>query len=325
MEIVQTVLVTGGAGFIGAHTAKKLAELGHKIVIVDNFNAFYDPSLKEARIGQLLKGVSCPIYRLDIKNMDALRDVFNRHQIDHIVHEAAQAGVRYSMQNPFLYADTNLIGSINLFELAKEFGIKGITLASSSSVYGNAARYPVSEDTLTDQPISLYGATKKSLEVLAYSYHHLYGIPMTCLRYFTVYGPWGRPDMAPFKFTEHIMNDREIDVYGHGKMERDFTYINDVVDATIRAVEKNLPWEILNIGQGNPNALMEFIELIEKHCGKQARKNFLPMQPGDVTRTYANNSRARTVLEWEPKVKLNEGIERFVKWYKEYYTQPSKQ
>ncbi len=315
----QTILITGGAGFIGAHTAKKLAEMGHKIIIVDNFNDFYDPTLKETRLQTLLKDLPHTIYRLNIKNYDALRIVFQHHPIDYIVHQAAQAGVRYSMQNPFLFSDSNLIGSMNLLELAKEFDIKGITIASSSSVYGNATHYPVLEDDATDQPISLYGATKKSLEAIAHTYHHLYNIPITCLRYFTVYGPWGRPDMAPFKFTKQVMNGETIDVYGHGKMERDFTYVDDIVDGTVKAFEKNLQWEILNLGQGNPNSLMEFIELIEKHCEKTAQKNFLPMQPGDVTRTYADNSRARQLLSWEPKVKLNEGIEQFVKWYRDYY------
>jgi UDP-glucuronate 4-epimerase len=315
----KTVLITGGAGFIGAHIAKKLAEMGHKIVIVDNFNDYYDPALKEARVLHLLKDLPTTVYRINIKDYDALRTVFQHHQIDHIVHEAAQAGVRYSMQNPFLYSDANLVGPINLFELAKGFGVKGMTVASSSSVYGNARRFPVREEDTTDQPISLYGATKKSLEAIAHTYHHLYDIPITCLRYFTVYGPWGRPDMAPFKFTKQVMDGETIDVYGHGKMERDFTYIDDIVDGTIKAMEKNLPWEILNLGQGNPNTLMEFIELVEKHCGKQAQKNFLPMQSGDVTRTYADNSRAKQLLDWEPKVKLNEGIEQFVKWYRDYY------
>lgn len=319
MSDPRIILVTGGAGFIGAHVAKKLAEMGHKIVIVDNFNDYYDPKLKHARIQHLLQGLHITIYKIDIKNFDALRIVFQHHPIDYIIHEAAQAGVRYSMQNPFLYSDTNLIGPVNLFELAKEFQVKGMVVASSSSVYGNCRRYPVREEDVTDQPISLYGATKKSLEAIAHAYHHLYSIPITCLRYFTVYGPWGRPDMAPFKFTELVMNDREIEVYGHGKMERDFTYIDDIVDGTAKAMEKNLPWDILNIGQGNPNLLMDFIELIEMHCGKKARKKFLTMQPGDMTRTYADNSRARERLEWEPTVSLSEGIEQVVKWYRDYY------
>ncbi|MBI5370026.1 SDR family NAD(P)-dependent oxidoreductase [Candidatus Uhrbacteria bacterium] len=318
MPETKTILVTGGAGFIGVHTAKKLLEAGHRVIIVDNFNDYYEPSLKEARINRLLEG-DYRVYRLDIKNYDALGDIFQEHRIDHIIHLAAQAGVRYSMENPFLYSDSNLVGSINLFELAKKFGVKGMTVASSSSVYGNAKRYPVSEEDSTDMPISLYGATKKSLEAIAHSYHHLYNIPITCLRYFTVYGPWGRPDMAIFKFTHQVLNGETIDIYGHGQTERDFTYIDDIVDGTVKAFEKNLPWEIINLGQGNPNALMECIEFIEQCCQKEAQKKFLPMQPGDVIRTYADNSRARALLGWEPRVGLKEGIERFVKWYKEYY------
>jgi UDP-glucuronate 4-epimerase len=319
MNTPETILITGGAGFIGAHTAKKLAKHGHNIVIVDNFNTFYDPSLKEARLKSLMGDLPYRLYRIDIKNHEALHIIFQHHRIDHVIHQAAQAGVRYSMQNPFLYSDSNLVGPVNIFELAKEFGVKGVTVASSSSVYGNAARYPVREEDITDQPISLYGATKKSLEAIAHTYHHLYGIPVTCLRYFTVYGPWGRPDMAPFKFTELVMNDSAIDVYGHGKMARDFTYIDDIVDGTILAMQKNLPWEILNLGQGNPDALMDFIETIERHCGKVAQKNFLPMQPGDVTRTYADNARARELLEWQPRVSLDDGISMLVEWYRSYY------
>lgn len=319
MDHGQTILITGGAGFVGAYTAKRLAEAGHKIIIVDNFNDFYDPCLKEERLGQLMYGLPYTLYRLNIKNFEALRIVFQHHPIDRIIHQAAQAGVRYSMQNPFLYSDSNMVGPVNLFELAREFGVKGVTVASSSSVYGNSRRYPVREEDVTDQPISLYGATKKSLEAIAHTYHHLYGIPVTVLRYFTVYGPWGRPDMAPFKFTELVLGEKPIDVYGHGKMERDFTYIDDIVDGTVKALEKNLAWEIMNLGQGSPNALMDFIGFVEKHCGKEAQKNYLPMQPGDVTRTYADNSRARELLDWTPHVRLEEGIGHFVKWYREYY------
>jgi len=315
----KRVLITGGAGFVGAHTAKKLAQMGHQIIIVDNFNDYYDPTLKEERLRRLMDGLPFELYRLNIKNYEALRIVFQHHKIDHIIHQAAQAGVRYSMQNPFLYSDSNLVGPVNLFELAKEFGVQGVVVASSSSVYGNSPRYPVREEDITDQPISLYGATKKSLEAIGHTYYHLYQIPVTILRYFTVYGPWGRPDMAPFKFTELVLGGKPIDIYGHGNMERDFTYIDDIVDGTVKAMQKNLPWEIMNLGQGNPNALMEFIGYLETYCQKEAVKNFLPMQPGDVTRTYADNSRARERLEWAPRVTLKEGLEQFVQWYREYY------
>lgn len=315
----KNVLVTGGAGFIGAHTCKRLIELGYHVIIVDNFNDYYDPILKEARIEQLLTKGSFTLYRADIKDYDALLPIFEQHKIHHIIHLAAQAGVRYSIENPFVYANTNLIGTLNIFELARLFTINGITAASSSSVYGNAAEYPVSENTDTDHAVSFYAATKKSLEVIAHSYHHLYHIPITCLRYFTVYGPWGRPDMAPFKFTQKILHDQEIEVYGEGKMERDFTYIDDIVDGTVKAMQKNLPFEILNLGQGNPVPLMHFIECIEKHSGLPAQKKFLPMQPGDVARTYADNTRAKTLLGWEPHINVDEGVEKFVAWYREYY------
>lgn len=319
MSNLQTILVTGGAGFIGSHISKRLIELGYTVIIVDNFNDYYDPSLKEARIAFLLKNLKFTLYRTDIKEYQELLSIFKQHNIDHVIHLAAQAGVRYSIDNPFVYADSNLIGTFNLLELSRQFGIKGITAASSSSVYGNATNYPVSETADTDHAISFYAATKKSLEVIAHAYHHLYHIPITCLRYFTVYGPWGRPDMALFKFTERILHDKTIDVYGEGNMERDFTYIDDIVDGTIKAMEKNLPWEILNLGQGNPSRLMDFITCIEKNCGKVTNKNYLPIQPGDVARTFADNTRAKALLNWKPHIKIDEGIEQFVKWYREFY------
>lgn len=319
MHASQTILVTGGAGFIGAHVAKRLLLDGHTVILIDNFNDYYDPSLKEARLTHLLKDLPFKLYRVDIKSSQDLRPIFEQHPIDHIIHLAAQAGVRYSMEQPMTYANSNLIGSINILELAKEFGVKGLTLASSSSVYGNAQHYPVREEDNTDHPISLYGATKKSLEVIAYSYHHLYQLPITCLRFFTVYGPWGRPDMAPFKFTKQVFEQTPIDIYGHGEMERDFTYIDDIVDGTVKAMEKNLPWEIFNLGQGKPDALMTFVGLIEKHCGQTSRKNFLPMQPGDMTRTFADNTKAKQLLGWQPSTGLDEGIKQVVDWYRDYY------
>lgn len=320
MNEQKNILVTGGAGFIGAHISKRLIELGYHVIIVDNFNDYYETSLKEARIEKLLINGSFTLYRADIKEYDTLLPIFKQHKIDHIIHLAAQAGVRYSIENPFIYANTNIIGTLNIFELARMFRVDGITAASSSSVYGNAAHYPVSENTNTDHAVSFYAATKKSLEVIAHSYHHLYQIPITCLRYFTVYGPWGRPDMAPFKFTQKILNHQEIEVYGEGNMERDFTYIDDIVDGTIKAMQKNLPFEILNLGQGNPVPLMYFIECIEKYSGLLAQKKFLPMQPGDVARTYADNTRAKSLLGWEPHVKIDEGVEKFIAWYREYYS-----
>lgn len=315
----KTVLVTGGAGFIGAHVSKKLLSMGYSVVIIDNFNDYYDPSLKEARIVHLLKDLPFTLYRTDIKDYSALLSIFQKHKINHIIHLAAQAGVRYSIDNPFVYADSNLIGTFNILELARQFGVSGITAASSSSVYGNATHYPVKESDDTNHAVSFYAATKKSLEVIAHSYHHLYHIPITCLRYFTVYGPWGRPDMALYKFTDKILRNEPIDIYGEGNMERDFTYIDDIVSGTIKAMQKNYAFEILNLGQGNPSRLMDFIACIEKNCNKTANKNYLPMQPGDVLRTYADNTRAKTLLDWKPNVKIEEGVEQFVKWYRVYH------
>ncbi len=318
MNQSETILITGGAGFIGAHVAKRLILEGKNVILLDNFNAYYDPTLKEARLTHLLQGLHFTLYRVDIKSSEELRPIFEHHHIDHIIHLAAQAGVRYSMEQPLTYADSNLIGSINILELAKKFGVKGITLASSSSVYGNADHYPVREEDNTDHPISLYGATKKSLEVIAYSYHHLYQIPITCLRFFTVYGPWGRPDMALFSFTKATLEGTVIDVFGQGKLARDFTYIDDIVDGVVKALEKNLPWAILNLGKGQVEPLMRMIKLIEQTTSKTIEKRFLDMQPGDVRQTWAEITQAKTLLGWEPQTSLDEGVPRFVHWYQDY-------
>lgn len=318
MPTNKTILITGGAGFIGAHTARRLIQDGDTVVIVDNFNDFYDPTLKEARLTHLLGDLPFTLYRVDIADYDKLKAVFQKHSIDHIIHLAAQASVRYGLTHPFVYASSNLLGSINLFELAKEFSIQGMTLASSSSVYGNAQHFPLKEEDNTNQPISLYGATKKSLEVLAYSYHHLYHIPMSCLRFFTVYGPWGRPDMAPLLFTKAIFENQPIDVFGQGKMERDFTFVDDIVDGIMKAMQKNPAFEIYNLGQGKPIQLMKFITIIERHCGEKTKKKFLPMQLGDVMKTFADNQKASTQLGWTPNTNIANGLEKLVRWYKEY-------
>ena len=313
------VLVTGGAGFIGSHTAKKLIELGYEVVIVDDFNGYYDPELKEARIKELLKDLEFKLYNTDICNFTGLKKIFKGHKIDIICHHAAQAGVRYSLQNPFAYEEINLKGTLNLLELAKEFSIEGFIFASSSSVYGANKKIPFSEDDITDFPVSLYGATKKATELLVYSYHAMYKIPATGLRYFTVYGPWGRPDMALFIFTKNILEGRSINVFGHGKMERDFTYIDDIVDGTVKAIEENYSWEIFNLGYGKARKLTYFIELIENYLGEEAKKGYLPMQKGDVRGTYADITEAKKFLGWEPKVSLEQGIKNFIDWYASYY------
>ncbi len=315
----NVILVTGGAGFIGCHVAKRLIELGHDVVIVDNFNPYYDPSLKEARIATLLKDLPFTLYRNDIQDEHAMRKIFDRHKPNLLCHQAAQAGVRYATQDPFAYGQSNLMGTLTLLELAREFQVQGIVMASSSSVYGDAAHYPVKETDVTDQPISLYAATKRSCELIAYSYHHLYNLPITCLRYFTVYGPWGRPDMAIFSFTKAAIEGKPINVYGQGEMARDFTYIDDIVDGVIKALQVNLPWAVLNLGRGNAEPLMHMIQLVEQATGEHLEKRFLDMQPGDVKQTFADASLAKERLSWEPHTRLDEGVAAFVAWYKKYY------
>ncbi|TAL50336.1 NAD-dependent epimerase/dehydratase family protein [Patescibacteria group bacterium] len=318
MEKPRTILVTGGAGFIGSHVARCLGEQGHTLILVDNLNDYYDPSLKKARLQTLLANTPHTFYHVDIADEPAMQKIFETHAIDQICHQAAQAGVRYAQQAPFVYGHSNLMGTLTILELARLFQVKGIVMASSSSVYGDAKQYPVKETDVADQPISLYAATKRATELLAYSYHHLYNLPITCLRYFTVYGPWGRPDMALFTFTKAALEGKPIAVYGHGQMARDFTYIDDIVNGIVRALEVNLPWAILNLGRGKAEPLMSMIESIEQTIGKTLEKKFVEMQPGDVQQTWADISQARAQLGWEPRVNLEEGIKKFVSWYKGY-------
>lgn len=316
----SSILLTGGAGFIGSSVAKRLGELGYEMVIVDNFNPYYDPALKEARVQTLLADTPHTLYRADIADEPAMRAIFETHAIDHICHLAAQAGVRYAAQAPFAYEHSNLRGTLTLLELARKFHVSNIVMASSSSVYGDAVQYPVKETDVTDKPISLYAATKKSGELMAHSYHHLYQLPITCLRFFTVYGPWGRPDMALFLFTKAALEGKPIDVYGQGDMARDFTYIDDIADGVVKAIETRLPWAILNLGRGQAEPLMRMIELVEHSTGKTLKKNFLDMQPGDVQQTWADITQAKTLLGWEPHTSLEEGVPRFVNWYQDYFS-----
>jgi len=318
------ILVTGGAGFIGSHLIIRLLDEGHKVICIDNLNAYYDPKLKEDRLRQFLDKIK--FYKVDITDKEALEIVFLEEKIDKICHLAAQAGVRYSLENPFIYADTNYIGTLNILELAKKYKIKDIVFASTSSIYGMNKRMPFKEDDVVDNPVSIYAATKRGCELLGYSYCHLYGLNFIALRFFTVYGEYGRPDMALFKFTEAILNGKKIDVYNKGKMERDFTYVGDIVEGFLKAVEKigvkgkNLDgFNIINLGCGNPVKLMDFISVLEKKLGKKAKKNMMKMQPGDVVKTYADISKARRVLGYKPKVMVEDGVKRFVSWYKGYY------
>ena len=312
------ILVTGGAGFIGSATGKKLMDRGDQIVIIDSFNDYYDPNLKEDRIKIFLKGYKFKLYRGDIRDQKFLEKIFKKEKFDKIVHLAAMAGVRYSIKNPSLYADVNVMGSINLLDLSVKYKIKNFVFASSSSVYGNNKKVPFSETDNVDRPISPYAATKKSAEVIAHVYSHLYNLPITALRFFTVYGPWGRPDMAYFKFTEKIMNNEAIDVYNKGEMFRDFTYVEDIVDGIIKALDRPVSYEIMNIGGNRPEKLTRFIDVLEKNIGKKDKKNFILMQPGDVLRTVADTKKLQK-LGWKPKVRIEEGLKKFVSWYREYY------
>jgi UDP-glucuronate 4-epimerase len=313
------VLVTGGAGFIGSHVSKSLLEKEHSVVIVDNFNNYYDPALKKRRVKDLLEHLNFKLYKTDISNYKALENIFKKEKIDTVCHLAAQAGVRHSLEAPFVYEKSNVLGTLNLLELSKELKVKKFVFASSSSVYGESKNKKFSETDNTDNPLSLYAATKKATEALCYSYHSLYNIPMVGLRFFTVYGPYGRPDMALFKFTENILKGKRIEVYGEGKMERDFTHIDDIVNGIIKAIEKKLSFEIFNLGYGNPLPLLRFVELVEEHTGKKAKKKLLPMQKGDVRKTSADIAKAQKLLNWTPQVSPKEGVKNFVEWYRDYY------
>lgn len=315
----KNILVTGGAGFIGFHIAKKLLQLGARIVIVDNLNSYYDPSLKKTRLRELRKIGFFKFYKCDISNFSGIEKIFKKERIDLICHQAAQAGVRYSLQNPLIYGKSNLEGTLNILELAKKYNIKGIVFASSSSVYGANKKVPFREDYQTDSPISLYAATKKSCELLAFAYHKVAGLNITVLRYFTVYGPFGRPDMAFFKFTEAILSGSQIQMYNFGKMKRSFTYIDDIVAGVIKALEKNYPFEIFNLGAKETISLRKFISIIEKNIGKRAKIKLFPLQKGDPEKTAAEISKAKRLLDWEPKVSIEEGLRNFVTWYRDYY------
>ncbi len=314
------VLVTGSAGFIGFHLSKVLLERGDEVIGIDNFNDYYDVQLKEDR-NKMLEGYEkFKLYRVDISDLDSLRKVFEENGIEKVCNLAAQAGVRYSIDNPYVYGESNLVGFVNIISLCKENGIKNFVYASSSSVYGDGEKFPCNELDDTDHPISLYAATKRANELIAYTYNHLYGMRTIGLRFFTVYGPWGRPDMAIFKFAQKMVKGEEIPVFNFGKdMKRDFTYVDDIVDGVVKALDCDYECEIFNLGKGDPDELGEMISLIEKHMDIEAKKNLLPMQQGDVLITYSDTSKAKKMLKYIPKVTLDEGIEKFVEWFKGYY------
>jgi UDP-glucuronate 4-epimerase len=311
------ILVTGGAGFIGSALAKRLFDDGHKVTIIDNFNDYYDLQLKRDRIAHLVPLV--PVYMLDITNADALSAVFEAEQFDAVAHLAAQAGVRYSLEHPEEYVRSNVQGTQTLLEVMRKNDVKRMVYASTSSAYGDTSKIPFNEKEPADRPVSVYAATKRAGELIAHTYAHLYGMDITCLRFFTVYGPWGRPDMALFKFTDAMLKGEPIDVYNNGLHRRDFTYIDDIVSGFVSALQKPLGYEIINLGNGNAVHLMRFIEVLENELGIVAKKNMLPMQEGDVFETYADITKARTLLGFEPKVDIEEGVKNFVAWYKAFY------
>lgn len=312
---METVLVTGGAGFIGSHVCERLLRDGHQVVCVDDFNDYYDPAAKERNVSLFAGNKAFSLHREDIRDRKAMDAVMRKHACTRIIHLAARAGVRPSLDDPALYADVNINGTLNLLELAKAYKVKGVVSASSSSVYGLTKRIPFSEDDEVSCQISPYGVSKRAGELYCHAYHELYGIPITCLRFFTVYGPRGRPDMAPYKFTKLIDGGKPIEMFGDGSSRRDYTYIADIVDGIIAAMVKNCPFEIINLGNSNPISLKEFIAIIEEKLGKKAAVKRLPLQPGDLPETYADVRKAERLLGFRPNVSVKEGMGKFIDWY----------
>lgn len=311
----QTLLLTGAAGFIGSNLLENVID-EYKVVAIDDFNDFYNPAWKQENIAPFLSHPNFTIYKTDITNFSDLKQIFINHKIDKIVHLAARAGVRPSLQDPLLYQKVNVEGTLNVLELSKQFGVTHVISASSSSVYGNQIKVPFSEEDPVNEPISPYAASKKSAEMFCYAYAHLFGIQTTCLRFFTVYGPKGRPDMAPYLFTKAILHGDTIKQFGDGSTQRDYTYVDDICQGIIKAIQQPFSFEIINLGNHNPISLKEFIQIIEQVSGKKAHIEMLPMQPGDVEKTYADVSKAKRLLDWEPKTKLKDGLLKFVEWYK---------
>lgn len=313
----MTIIITGCAGFIGSHVVDKLLGMGKNVLGIDNFDPFYDQSIKMKNIDHNLDSENFTFYRADIREKARMEKIFNNNEIDTLIHLAARAGVRPSIQDPLLYQDVNIRGTMNLLEISREHGIKNFIFGSSSSVYGINEKIPFGEDDPVDKAISPYAATKKACETFCYTYHHLYGIPITSLRFFTVYGPRQRPEMAIHKFTRSIDEGKVIEMYGDGKSRRDYTYISDIVDGIISAVDKKPGYEIINLGNSNVVELRYLIQLIEENLGKSALIKKMPDQPGDVPITYADISKAKRLLGYEPEVRIEQGIENFVNWYKD--------
>ncbi len=313
---MESVLVTGGAGFIGSHLCERLLSRGDSVVCLDNFDPYYSPEVKRRNIQASLKDNHFHLAECDIRDKGKLAALFSSRNFDVVVHLAARAGVRPSIKDPHIYQDVNIGGTINLLEMCREHGIKRFIFGSSSSVYGDNSKVPFGENDILMKPISPYAASKQACELFCYTYHHLYDIRITCLRFFTVYGPRQRPDMAIHKFTKMIDGGKQIEIYGDGSSRRDYTYIDDIIDGVETAVDKNLAFEIINLGESETTELSRLVALIEENIGKKAKVKKLPMQPGDVSITYADVSKAKKLLGYKPEVKVEAGIPSFVKWYK---------
>jgi len=313
----MTILVTGAAGFIGSNLVDTLLAHGHTVVGVDNFDPYYPRSRKLKNIAAAKANKKFTLYEADIRDGVAMKKLLK--DCEAVFHLAAKAGVRNSLSDPFGYNDVNVTGTLNLLELSRNTAVKKLVYASSSSVYGGNEKLPCSEEDRTDDPLSLYGQNKKDNELMAHAYHSLYGTPVTGLRFFTVYGPWGRPDMALFLFTDALLHNRSLQIFGEGKMQRDFTYVDDIADGIIASIDKNFPEEVFNLGCGRKEELMDYVKMVETSCSQEAKKDFLPMQPGDVKATLADIEKARTMLGYEPKTTIKEGVPKFVEWYREYY------
>jgi UDP-glucuronate 4-epimerase len=312
------IVVTGAAGFIGFHVANRLCAMGKEVVGIDNIGDYYDPSLKRARLALLMKHDSFHFHENDICDHDRMTTLFERYKVSKVCHLAAQAGVRYSLENPFAYQKSNNEGFLSVIECARRHGVENFVYASSSSVYGANMKLPFSESDRVDEPVSLYAATKRANELTAHCYHHLFHLPCSGLRFFTVYGPWGRPDMALFMFTKAILEGAPIDVFNNGNMRRNFTYIDDIVQGVLQVLDTPVPYEIYNIGNSRAETLLDFIRQIEKNCEKKAAMRFLPMQAGDVVATVADIGKIEK-LGYRPLTNIAEGIQKFVEWYESYY------